>query len=124
MIAPVASNNKASQDESMFAGLSINHNTEISPPQLVTNISVLKSFPVVPTAPVVIESNSTPSTANIANHSNVESFIHQPTAPTISTTAPPLENPFPNVKVPEPEVKEIRRKSTNFSALYAAEVKY
>ena len=102
--------------ESMFTGLNVTHNIDIS---------LLSSFPVVPTAPVVLDSTQNELTPQTATFTQIE----ESSAPPISATfisAPTFESqvaPSAPVSSVSANVTESRKKAVNFSALYAAEVK-
>ena len=106
--------------ESMFTGLNVTQNIDIS---------LLSSFPVVPTAPVVLDSTQNELLTSQTNSSGATiTQIEESSAPPISATlisAPTFESqvtPSAPVSSVSASVTEIRKKAVNFSALYAAEV--
>lgn len=104
----------------MFTGLNVTQNIDIS---------LLSSFPVVPTAPVVLDSTQNELLTSQTNSSGATiTQIEESSAPPISATlisAPTFESqvtPSAPVSSVSASVTEIRKKAVNFSALYAAEV--
>lgn len=107
--------------ESMFTGLNVTQNVDLS---------LISSFPVVPTAPVVLESTGTqkeltPQTNSVATLTqNEESSSSVRPISTTLISAPSFESQIaPSAPVSVTSVTESRKKAVNFSALYAAEVR-
>ena len=106
-----------SSQESMFSGLNVNQNIDVS---------LLSSFPAVPTAPVVLENKSIkqqeltpPNSGAILSNQKEESY----SLSTSFASAPTLESQVVPSAPVTTTVTESKKKAANFSALYAAEVR-
>ena len=105
-----------SSQESMFSGLNVNQNIDVS---------LLSSFPAVPTAPVVLENKSikqqelTPPNSGAILNQKEESF----SLSTSFASAPTFESQVVPSAPVTTTVTESKKKAANFSALYAAEVR-